>query len=197
LVSPRRIISNAAARPGDLLVLTKPLGMGIITTGIKKGVVSRGLERKAMAMMRRLNTAGHELAQRGLVAAGTDVTGFGLLGHLGALCQVSGVSAEIYADQAPVVSEEVWDLIKRECIPGGTRLNLRHAEALAEWSGVSEAQRLLLADAQTSGGLLLCLAPRHWAKAQTVLRAHRTICRAVIGCITRQGKALLRVSSGK
>src|SRR5207244_8630974 len=83
LVNPRRMITNAAARPGDLLVLTKPLGTGIITTGIKRALTPPRLVRKAVTVMRELNTAGAELAERGLVRAGTDVTGFGLLGHLG------------------------------------------------------------------------------------------------------------------
>src|SRR5216117_1639138 len=103
LVHPRRMITNAGARPGDLLVLTKPLGTGIITTGIKRGITPTRLARKAVAVMCELNTVGAELAERGLVRAGTDVTGFGLLGHLGSMCRASRVGAEIHARQLPVI----------------------------------------------------------------------------------------------
>jgi selenide,water dikinase len=85
LVSPRRLMTNAAARPGDILVLTKPLGTGIATTAIKRGLASGPLAKRAIALMARLNTVGAELAERGLVRAATDVTGFGLLGHLASL----------------------------------------------------------------------------------------------------------------
>src|SRR5204863_1139838 len=89
LVSPRRMITNAAARPGDWLVLTKPLGTGVATTGIKRGLTSRLLASKAIDVMCRLNTVGAELGERGLVHGGVDVTGFGLLGHLGSMCRAS------------------------------------------------------------------------------------------------------------
>src|SRR3954447_19920175 len=82
LVNPKRVMTNAAARPGDLLVLTKPLGTGVVTTGIKRGLVSPALEKKVVALMSRLNTPGADVAEAGLVKAATDITGFGLLGHL-------------------------------------------------------------------------------------------------------------------
>jgi len=193
LVSPRRMITNAAARAGDLLVLTKPLGLGIITTGIKRGVTSPALARKAIGVMRRLNTAGAELGQRGLVCAGTDVTGFGLLGHLATLCQASGVSAELVAAQAPVLSREVWDLIAQDCVPGGTRQNLRTANQCTQWGNATEAQKYLLTDAQTSGGLLLCVPPSRLGEAQSVLKRHRTACAAIIGRIMKGRAGMIRV----
>src|SRR5437868_7447504 len=121
LVSPRRLITNAKARPGDLLVLTKPLGTGILTTGIKRGLTSRASARKAIDCMVRLNSIGALLAERDLVQAGTDVTGFGLLGHLASMCSASGVAAEIFVGKVPAISSEVFDLIARDCIPGGSR----------------------------------------------------------------------------
>src|SRR5205085_8875706 len=154
LVNPRRMITNASARPGDWLVLTKPLGTGIITTGIKRNLTSRALAQKAITNMSRLNTVGAEIAELGLVKGGTDVTGFGLLGHLGSLCRASGVGAELRASAAPVISKEVWDLVAKDCIPGGSRENLTTAESVTRWVGVPAALRCLLADAQTSGGLL-------------------------------------------
>lgn len=187
LVSPRRIIENAAARPGDWLVLTKPLGSGIVSTGIKRGLVSRAVVRKTVAVMSRLNTPGADLAERGLVRAGTDVTGFGLLGHLAAACRASGVAAEINAARTPVIDPRVWELIADDCVPGGTRQNLEAAQGCTRWDGVTDAQRCLLADAQTSGGLLLCVAPRKLEAVLAVLKRHRTCCAAVIGQIVRPG----------
>jgi selenide, water dikinase len=121
IVSPQHMMTNANARPGDLLVLTKPLGTGIITTGIKRGIASAVLARKAIDVMRQINLPGAELAERDLVKGGTDVTGYGLLGHLGSMCRASRVGAVIESRQLPVISDEVFDLFAKECIPGGSR----------------------------------------------------------------------------
>jgi selenide,water dikinase len=187
------MITNAAARPGDWLVLTKPLGTGIITTGIKRGITSPATARKAVAVMCRLNTVGAEVAERRLVRAGTDVTGFGLLGHLGSLCRASGVGAEIFTDKLPIIAREVLDLIARDCLPGGSRENLKTADAFVQWNGATEAQKYLLTDAQTSGGLLLCVPPRKLAEVLETLKEHRTACVAVIGQIVRIAKARIRI----
>jgi len=124
--------------------------------------------------MCRLNTVGAEVAERRLVRAGTDITGFGLLGHLGSLCRASGVGAEIFANKLPIIANEVLDLIARDCIPGGSRENLKTANAFVQWNGATEAQKYLLTDAQTSGGLLLCVPPRKLAKVLETLDEHRT-----------------------
>jgi selenide,water dikinase len=195
LVHPRRVMTNAAARPGDLLVLTKPLGTGIITTGIKRNITSAALARKATAVMARLNVPGAALAERGLVRAATDITGFGLLGHLGSMCRASGVSAEIDALRAPVISDEVFKLIAEDCIPGGTRENLKTAKAFTEWNGTTEAQKYLLTDAQTSGGLLLCVEPKNLRLVLAILKRHRTPCMAVVGRIVRGRKSRILVTA--
>jgi selenide,water dikinase len=193
LVHPRRLLTNAAARPGDLLVLTKPLGTGIITTGIKRQLTAPALARKAVAVMSQLNTAGAELAERGLVRAATDITGFGLLGHLGSLCRASGVGAEIQARELPVIGDAVFALIEKDCIPGGSRENQRAADAFTNWDGASAAQKTLLTDAQTSGGLLLCVRPRHLEAVRKVLWKHRTPCAAVIGRIVSSARPKVRI----
>jgi selenide,water dikinase len=196
IVSPRRMLTNAGASPGDLLVLTKPLGTGIVTTGIKRGITSVTLAKKAADMMRRLNVVGAELAERGLVKGATDITGYGLLGHLASICRASGVGAEIDADRLPIISKQVFALIARDCIPGGSRDNLKTAKAFTEWDGVSQAQRILAADAQTSGGLLLCVHPRVLGAVLEVLKRHRTSCAAVIGRIVRSARPRIRVAAG-
>ena len=188
LVSPNRMLTNAAAKPGDLLVLTKPLGTGIVTTGIKRGKTSSALIRRAVKLMSTLNLVGADLAEKGLVRAAVDVTGFGLLGHLASMCRASGVGAEIQAGAVPAIAKEVWQLIDADCVPGGTRQNLETAEAICEWNGVSEAQKFLLADAQTSGGLLLCVAPRRLDAVLKMLRRARTPSATVIGRIVRVAK---------
>jgi selenide,water dikinase len=195
MVSPRRMMTNANARPGDLLILTKPIGTGIITTGIKRGLATPELERKAIDVMTRLNTVGADVAERGLVRAAVDVTGFGLLSHLGAMCASSKVGAEISAASVPAISSEIFELIAANCIPGGSRDNLLHANDFTEWDGVTVAQKTLLTDAQTSGGLLLCVPPKNQKAVLKRLEQAHTLCAAVIGRMVRSSKPRIRVSA--
>jgi selenide,water dikinase len=197
LVNPRRMITNTRARRGDWLILTKPLGTGIITTGIKRALTRRGTVQKAVASMCALNVVGAELAERGLVRAGTDVTGYGLLGHLASMCRASGVGAELDASRVPVLSHEVFELIEQDCIPGGSRENLKNASEFTEWRGVTDAQKILLADAQTSGGLLLCVRPRLLSEVLNVLKKDRTLCPEVIGRIISATKPKIFVVSNQ
>ena len=194
LVSPGRMLTNANARPGDVLVLTKPLGTGIITTGIKRGLSSRLLERKVIATMTKLNSVGPELAERGLLKAAVDVTGFGLLGHLAGMCRASGVGAEISADVVPLIDAEVLKLIAAGCVPGGSRDNLEFAASFTEWDGATAAQKILLTDAQTSGGLLLSVPRRNLEKVLKLLKSQHVLCAAVTGTIVRSKKPRIRVS---
>ena len=195
IVSPRKMLTNARAKPGDLLILTKPLGTGIATTGIKRGLTSRSLARSVIALMSRVNTVGADLAERGLVRAATDITGFGLLGHLASMCRASGVSAEILVNEVPAIGEEIFELIAQDCVPGGTKENLETARALVSWSKTATSRRLLLADAQTSGGLLLCVPPRRLDEVFELLTEWRTPCRAVIGKILPARKPLISISA--
>ena len=198
LVNPRRMITNTGARPGDWLILTKPLGTGIVTTGIKRALAGRGTIQKAVASMCALNVVGAELAEGGLVRAGTDVTGYGLLGHVGSICRASGVGAEIDATRVPVLSDEVFELIEKDCIPGGSRENLKTANEITEWHRPTEAQRILLTDAQTSGGLLLCVRPRLLRDVLEVLKKGHTLCAKVIGRVVSATKPkILVATSGK
>ncbi len=191
VVDLRNILANENARPGDLLVLTKPLGTGIATTAIKRGIASRTLEKKVIALMSQTNSVGAELAEKRYIRAATDITGFGLLGHLANMCRASKVSAEISLDCVPAITDEIFKLIKRDCIPGGTRDNLKAASRLADLKAASQVQQTFLADAQTSGGLLLCVAESALPKVLRVLKKAETPCAAVIGRITRRRKQLI------
>ena len=193
LVSPHRMMTNAAARAGDLLVLTKPLGTGVISTGIKRNLTSASLAKTAISVMAKLNDFGAEIAERRLARAATDVTGFGLLGHLRAMCRASGIGAQIRAADVPALSNEVFDLIARDCVPGGSRENLQTAHAFTEWNSATTAQQILLTDAQTSGGLLLCVAPRNLGAVLKILKTHRTPVAAVIGQIVRSAKPRISI----
>jgi selenide,water dikinase len=188
LVRPKRMLTNANARPGDLLVLTKPLGTGIATTAIKRRLASPRLTKKVIALMSRLNSGGAELAERKLVRAAVDVTGFGLLGHLGSMCRASGVGAEVNAKSVPAISPEIFRLVARGCVPGGTEQNLETANEITDWNGTPNELRILLADAQTSGGLLLCVRPQRLAEVQ------RIVAGAVIGRIIRSTSPRISVT---
>jgi selenide,water dikinase len=189
LVSPDKMLTNARARVGDLLVLTKPLGTGIATTGIKRGLTSRALAAAVVKLMSRVNTIGAELAERGLLRAATDITGFGLLGHLASTCRASGVSAIINANDVPAISDEIFRLIECDCVAGGTKQNFETAAPLVDWGRTPTAQKLLLTDAQTSGGLLLCVPPRQLQEVSRLLKADGT----VIGKIIRRTTPLIRI----
>jgi selenide,water dikinase len=193
LVHPDRVITNAGASAGDLLVLTKPLGTGSTTTAIKRNLAPPALVNAAIASMCTLNTAGAELGESGLVRAGTDVTGFGLLGHLTNICRGSGVAAEIDAAAVPVLGDAVWSLVDQGCIPGGTQTNLKTADQITDWADTPDRVRVLLCDAQTSGPLLLCVKPERLEQVAAVLQRHHTPCANVIGRVTEPGGALLRI----
>jgi selenide,water dikinase len=193
LVNPKKMLTNGYARPGDHLVLTKPLGTGIATTAIKRGLCSTTLEQLVVKAMTRLNIVGADLAEAGLVRAATDITGFGLLGHLSSMCRESSVAAEIWAEAVPVLSPEIFELIAQDCIPAGSRQNLETANEYTTWENVELARRHLLADAQTSGGLLLCVGSRHRAQVLNQLKKSRSLCGVEIGRIFRSKRPFVVV----
>ena len=162
VVHPKRILSNAGARPGDVLLLGKALGTGIAVSAIKKGVASPDLLRAATAQMKQLNRAAGEVyaKQWKSVHALTDVTGFGLLGHLDSAMRASNTRARIDAS-ALAVLPQVRELAREGVVPGGTRANLEFVSARASFpEPMSEADRLLLADAQTNGGMLAAVSAK-------------------------------------
>jgi selenide,water dikinase len=159
-VHPDEVISNGGGRPGDVLVLTKPLGVGAIVTARKRGVVDNELLERAVEVMTRLNDVAGAAAVEAGSRAMTDVTGFGLLGHLHSLALASGVSARIEAGSVPAI-EGVMDLLEGEDgVSGGSGGNRRYAETFTEFGpGVRESERRLICDATTSGGLLVAVRP--------------------------------------
>ncbi|MCX4246554.1 selenide, water dikinase SelD [Paraliomyxa miuraensis] len=163
LVHPQRVVSNAGGRPGDRLILTKPIGTGIVTTAAKNDEDSLGAIGDAIAVMATLNRAAAEamiavgVGEAGVHAA-TDITGFGLLGHLRNIVRASGCGAVIERARVPVL-EAALTYVGQGIAPGGTHANRRFlAESVAWGEGLQEADELLLCDAQTSGGLLIAVA---------------------------------------
>ena len=157
-VAPDALVRNSTARPGDALVLTKALGTGIIATAIKAGRASPGVIDAAVASMVTLNRAAAEAMARHGVHACTDVSGYGLVGHLREMAEESGVSARIDADAVPILPG-ARPLVGDGHIPGGTTRNLEDVAGIIDWGDADDVTRTLLADAQTSGGLLVALPP--------------------------------------
>ena len=156
-VDPDRIITKTGARPGDDLVLTKPLGMGIISSGIKEGVTSRETIARASEIMAALNREASEAMVEAGASAATDVTGFGLMGHLYQMLS-SEVSATIRFEAVPVLEEAVA-LARKGVFPGGSRRNLDALGSRVVAPDLDDAERKVLFDAQTSGGLLIAIEP--------------------------------------
>ncbi len=150
---PDRLLTNAGLRPDQALVLTKPLGIGVVSTAVKAGRVPEALVDAAVDSMTRLNDDAAAVAMAAGATGGTDVTGFGLLGHLGRAARESAVDAIIDAGAVPVL-DGVRELAADGLIPGGSRRNLRSVESQLEAASADELDVLLLADAQTSGGLV-------------------------------------------
>jgi selenide,water dikinase len=160
-VDPRRMLTNAGARAGDALVLTKPLGVGAITTAHKRGAAAPGQLAAAVAVMSELNADAARAALDAGAHAATDITGFGLLGHLHSLALQSGLAAEVDARAVPCLDGVPELLEGEEGISGGTRRNLAYAEGFTKFSSeVPSWRRRLTVDATTSGGLLVAVEPR-------------------------------------
>ena len=157
-VDPRELITNAGGRPGDTLTLSKPLGVGAVVTARKRGGAGDALLAEAVAVMTELNAEAAATARAAGATALTDVTGFGLLGHLHSLCLESGCAAEIDAAAVPALTGALDLLAGEKAVSGGSARNREYAEGFTTFApDVSEAHRRLLSDATTSGGLLACL----------------------------------------
>ncbi len=151
-VHPDRLVGHDGARAGDVLFLTKPLGSGLVTTAIKRGLCPPALERLAIEVMSTLNRRASEAMLEAGATAATDVTGYGLIGHLANLAG----GADIDLRAVPFM-EGVRDLAERDLFPDGSRRNLAAYRDQVDWGGISELDQLMLCDAQTSGGLLVAI----------------------------------------
>lgn len=199
-VHPDRIVTLAHAQPGDVLVLTKPIGTGILTTALKRDLVSAADISEAVRSMATLNAgAARAMLENGASPAiaphaATDVTGFGLLGHLNNMLVASGVSAEIDAAAVPLLPNAAA-LVEQGAIPGGTRRNREALAAKVRFdAAVPEAIRVLLFDAQTSGGLLIAVPEGHVAQLLTALKKEKTPAAARIGRIVAGPPGTIAVS---
>jgi selenide, water dikinase len=179
-VRPDRFISPRGAVPGDLLVLTKPIGSGTIATALKAGEArDHDLEASARWMLQ-LNDVGSQAMQMAGAHAATDVSGFGLLAHLADICRMSSVSASLDASAVPLLPGAL-QYVRREFVPKGTRTNLTAVQGVVFAGGVDDDMRLLLADPQTSGGLLVALPPEALDEFRGQLAGDRLA--AVIGVV--------------
>jgi selenide,water dikinase len=182
-ISPNRVLSNNHAQPGDVLVLTKPLGLGIITTAAKNNEDKRGAIEEAISVMTTLNRAAAEEIVNVSTHALTDVTGFGLLGHLRNVVAASKVSARVFLEDVPVLSA-AREYVNAGVSPGGTHANYRF---LVDWVSyapdVTKEEQLILCDAQTSGGLLAAVAPEEADALVSSLRGRGMSHAAAIGRI--------------
>ena len=193
VVHPERVLRNSTARPGDALVLTKPLGTGIIATAIKRGLADESVARQAAELMATLNRAAAEAMIEVGAHACTDVTGFGLLGHLREMAAGSGVDVTIHAGAVPTLPA-AWTFAGAGVVPGGTLNNLAFVQGHVTFSsGVSRVAQLLLADAQTSGGLLISLPFKRADALLAALQARGVSAAAVIGQVTGAGTGRITV----
>lgn len=192
VVHPDRVITNAGARPGDALILTKPLGTGVINTAVKGKLADGAACRAAINVMTALNDRAARVMSGLGAGACTDITGFGLLGHLYETLAASGVGGRVFLKEVPVL-DQVRPLASMGIVPGGAYRNLEYLKEWLRWDkGIDDVDRLILADPQTSGGLLIAVSG---GKADETVRALREegVAGARIGEIIESDLPLIHV----
>ena len=192
LVPIEYIKQNNKAKEGDLLFLTKPLGVGILTTAEKKGILKEQHKGTAARQMMQLNKVGEALGKIKGVNAMTDVTGFALLGHLAEMAEGSGLSAEIYFENIPAIIDDLKNYIDQKSIPGGT---LRNWDSYGEKIGsITAYQKAILADPQTSGGLLIAVAPSSADEVKNILEQNGLgKFKTPVGCMVAKNENVITV----
>ena len=178
IVSSDRIVRNSTAVVGAALVLTKALGLGIVSTAVKRGAAPDDLIGRAVELMTTSNAEAANAMQTAGTVAATDVTGFGLLGHLHRMLLASGVAATLDAEAVPVLDPRVLELASQGLLPGGTRRNHTFVAAHTDFGHLSEMDQMILADAQTSGGLLIATTE---TEALTAALDERGVPSAIVG----------------
>ncbi len=182
-VHPEQVFKNSDALAGDALVLTKPIGLGVISTALKRGAANAEQTTRAVDVMTTLNASARDAAIEVGIHAATDVTGFGLLGHLRELCAGSNVGAVISLSAVPVI-EGVVRLIAQGMVAGGTQRNHAFVSDSVEWGTLAQDEQYLLADAQTSGGLLFSVAAERADALVRALQTRGTLAAHIIGHTT-------------
>ncbi len=193
LVDPSRVVTNAGARPGDVLILTKSIGSGTLTTAAKKGVITEAELAEAIAVMSELNAAACEAMMDVGVHAATDITGFGLVGHAFEVAQAGGVTLRIAASSVPLMREALR--LARDGV--GTRAwksNTEHLGAALDAGAIEPALLTVLADAQTSGGLLISVPAGRADMLLTALQRKGVAHAAAIGAVEPRGPHALRLT---
>ena len=194
-VNPGRIITNAGARPGDDLILTKPLGTGIIMAGQRLGMADEQDITEAKRLMKLLNNTGAVVMKKYNVRGATDITGFGLAGHALKMARASKVSLNINMKNVPLIGK-TYNLIDEGCIPGASFRNLEFAEKDIDFAhGMDFNLKMIAFDAQTSGGLLMCSSADDTEKILDELREAGLTEAAVIGKVTESGDKLVYLNS--
>jgi len=191
-VQREHLQKNASAQPGSLLYLTKPLGIGVLTTAQKQKKLAPEHEYLARDVMCQLNNVGPDIAKLEGVNAMTDVTGFGLLGHLLELCEASDVSATIRMADVPIL-DPVTDYLEQGCIPGGTGRN--YASYGHKLGALTDLQKSILCDPQTSGGLLISVVPEARRALEAVLKANGCLLACIGELSARREEALIRIDA--
>lgn len=192
-IQPDRVIGNNTAQPGDVLVLTKPIGSGVLTSAAKKGTISQDVLAEAIATMIALNRDACE-AMVGLgVSAATDVTGFGLLGHAFEIAEASGVALEIEAVSIPLL-EHTLSLAEQGILTRTHKATRQHLGNRLHIANVAGALVSVLCDAQTSGGLLICAPQERADQLVAELRRRKTTCAAIIGRVTESAEPIIRLA---
>ncbi len=194
IIHPDKIIKNSGAQSGDMIILTKPIGTGIISTGIKNGMASKKLQERVISIMSELNRKAVEIAKNFVLHACTDVTGFGLLGHLKEVTEGSGLDAEIFLNKVPLI-EQVKELAAANMIPGGSINNLDYVNKKLIWGkSITRLDKLILCDAQTSGGLLLIVPAETANDLLSRLKADGIKDAAIIGKFLDSGEGMISVT---
>ncbi|MBL7075502.1 selenide, water dikinase SelD [candidate division KSB1 bacterium] len=193
IINPDRVLTNDRAQPGDAIILTKPIGLGIISTAMKRDLAGAELTDKAIGVMEMLNQGASEAMMKVGANACTDVTGFGLLGHLKEMTRGGHLNAVIYLSRVPVL-EEALSLAGAGVVPGGTLSNLEYVSDCVQWDDrIPHPGRLILCDAQTSGGLLIALPAERKDKLLKALKVKGITGVAHIGDFTEAGEGKIVV----
>lgn len=194
IVHPDKIMANSGAKPGDVLILTKPLGVGILTTSVKRGLRTEAQIDAAIHSMASLNRPGAEAIEEVGANSATDITGFGLVGHLCGMAGSSKVGIELKFGALPVLPEAM-DFIRQGVVPGGTKKNHKFYAPRVEYdAALGEPEQLLCSDAQTSGGMVISTPAAKADAMVAALKRHKALTAVVIGRVVGDHPGKLRVS---